>query len=118
MGATFEGMTPWESDSDIIECNTPDGTIDLHNEATLVEISLTLSGRPGVHLRFLGDDERQFQLSFESAHAIAFHEDAGSYWPVDIRGVETLYGIDYDDGPDDTPRFEVRTLLGVLTFSA
>jgi hypothetical protein len=119
----FSGLSPWKTGTEIIECRTDLGTVDLHNDATLEVIEFPCRPNLEVVLRFHDSNDKYFRLRFSGVLDLVFQQDpddriqgARDWNPEDV---ETLYGIEYLEG-NSTPSgvFTVATILGSMHFRA
>jgi hypothetical protein len=117
---SFIGLRPWAEDSGIIEVTTDSGdTIDLHNATTLERLSIEISVRPKLLLRFRVDQGGAFDLVFSAVDGLSLTSAAGPPLPpdLDLSRVETFYSIAYSQDQAGG-LFEVDTILVSLTFHA
>jgi hypothetical protein len=90
-GATFHGMSPWESDAGIVECEgTELGLVDLHNECDFLEVRVTPGSGADLLVRLMFrhqptagnfglsftavSDFRAEQLDYHRNDALLFHD--------------------------------------------
>ncbi|NJC84154.1 hypothetical protein [Planosporangium mesophilum] len=119
MQAEFEGMVPWQYNSEIIECDTPHGLIDLHNDCVLEALAVQVGPPPSVVLTLHRPDGDRFQLVFHDVLEASFVQDSDDALPGahnwDREEVSTVYGVDYTDmGTDALPRFEISLIVGTV----
>ena len=119
----FSGMRQWPAGSDVVEVETESGLVDLHNDATLIDIRIPCQPDLSVTVRFRTTDGRAAELTFGSVLGLSFRQDEAdgvspyaSGWDPDVA--ETFYGAQFLPSGEERGEFEVGTIVGTLTFSA
>jgi hypothetical protein len=120
MQAEFSGMAPWKYDSEIIECDTPRGLLDLHNDCVLETLAVCVGPPPSVVFTLHEPEGNHFQLVFHDVLEASFAQDPDNAQPRahnwNAEEVSTVYGINYTDmGTDALPLFEIELITGVVT---
>ena len=115
---TFLGLEPWAAGIEIVDCVTPDGLVDLHNECQLLRTTLSCEPLPAFGLEFAPDRHpKPFALRFRGVRELSFRQDELTYgaglWDPNV--VSTFIGLEFRT-TDDAPAFTVRTIVGDYTF--
>jgi hypothetical protein len=116
-------MRQWPAGIEVVEVETGSGVVDLHNEATLLDIRIDCRPELSVTLRFGTSDGREAELAFGSVTGLSFRQDEAdgvapfaSGWDPGVAA--TFYGVEFRPAGEGRGEFEVDTIVGTLTLSA
>ncbi|WP_213011134.1 hypothetical protein [Paractinoplanes toevensis] len=111
---SFVGLAPWAVGIEVIECDTPDGVVDMYNDSMLLSATFTCDSVPT--LSFLLVDcgsGREYYLEFLGVKGLVFEQDSLTFganlW--DPRTVKTFYGVELPSS-EDVSALEIRTIVG------
>lgn len=117
----FEGLAPWAEGMEIIECAVGGVVIDLYNECTLLDSTITCAPAVDLCLRFVRDaDGLRVHLVFVDVTELNFVEESSprlvgqSGWSG--PDVETFYGVEFRNRGDGSAEFVVSTIIGTYKF--
>jgi hypothetical protein len=130
MRSRFTGMSPWlPSEDEIIECETPEGLVDLHNDCRLIAIEIPVLPTPRLDLAFTSVKAgRDFRLVFHGVLDLQFTQDPDDHlphsgdWNPEVDS--TFYGLRYDSAHvtnsegERYASFSVSTIQGDLELIA
>ncbi|AUG81027.1 hypothetical protein CFP65_6371 [Kitasatospora sp. MMS16-BH015] len=122
MQARFTGLHPWSAPGDHIELYVGDGYIDLHNDCSLLDLTLTGHPKTVLRLEFQHVTAGRFLLEFHDVGELVLLQDAVSSDCWSEPPEKEPEGIDqvryYEYGAELPPVFEIQSLTLQCKFRA
>ncbi|HEX6970310.1 MAG TPA: hypothetical protein VF174_16065 [Micromonosporaceae bacterium] len=108
----FDGLEPWERDIEITEVVVQGVPMDLHNDFSLVEVTITCAPLVDLCLHFVRDvDGKVLHLVFRDVNELVFVQgslpESQPRLSWDSAAVETFYGVEYRKREDGAAEFSV-----------
>ncbi|GIF19291.1 hypothetical protein BJ973_006336 [Actinoplanes tereljensis] len=114
MVLSFVGLAPWGVGIEVIECETPDGVVDMYNDSMLRSATLTCDSVPTLSFQLVDDRSgRDYFLEFLAVKDLVFKQEPLTFganrW--DPQRVKTFYGVELPSTVGVTT-LEIRTIVG------
>jgi hypothetical protein len=111
---SYVGLAPWAVGIEVIECDTPDGVVDMYNDSMLRSATFTCDSVPTLSFRLVDyGSGREYYLEFFGVKDLLFKQDSLTFganrW--DPRRVKTFYGVELPSS-EDVSTLEIRTIVG------